>query len=149
MRDRDPAAALIGPPAALAPMPEPPFGLAAADAAVEPARVYAAVDRGVAHGAPAHLQGEAPLYLLGGPLLLQELFPDQVEHMPVVEDGPSAARLPALVVAPLGGRGAVGPGARVTAQLAGDGRLVAPYGAGDLGDALPVPAHDHDVLALV
>lgn len=88
-------------------------GLAPADAAVEAAGVDAAIDGGVAVGAPAQLERE-----------------------------------PAPLIAPLRGRGAVEPLARVALELARHRRFAAPDGAGDLGDAPPVASHQHDVLAL-
>lgn len=123
-------------------------GLAPADAAVEAAGVDAAIDGGVAVGAPAQLEREPALYLLGRPLLLQELVPDQVENSLLVERAPPAAREPAPLIAPLRGRGAVEPLARVALELARHRRFAAPDGAGDLGDAPPVASHHHDVLAL-
>lgn len=128
--------------------PEPPLGLAPADAAVEAAGVDAAIDGGVADGASAQLEREPALYLLGRPLLLQELVPDQVENALVVERAPPAAREPAPLMAPLRGRGAEEPLARVALELARRRRFAAPDGAGDLGDAPPVASHQHDVLAL-
>ena len=134
--------------AALAAAPEPPLRLMPADAAVEAPGVDAAVDRRVAHGAPSQLEREPALDLLGRPLLFQELVPYQAEHALIVEYGRPAACEPSLAVAPLRGRGAVEPRARVAPELARHRGLVAPYGAGDVGDALPLAAHQHDVLAL-
>ena len=97
--------------------------------------------------ASAQLECEPALYLLGRPLLFQELVPDQVENALVVEHAPPAARLPPLGVAPLRGRGAVEPLARVALELARHRRLAAPDGAGYPEDAPPVASHQHDVLA--
>ena len=135
VRHLDLAAPLRRAAAALAAMAQPPFRLAPADAAVEKAAAYAAVDGCVADGASAQLEREPAPYLLGRPLLFQELVPDQVENALVVERAPPAARLPPLGVAPLRGRGAVEPLARVALELARHRRLAASDGAGYLGDA--------------
>ena len=135
--------------AALAAMAQPSLRLAPADAAVEETTAYAAVDGRVADGASAQLEREPALYLLRRPLLFQELVPDQREHVLVVEHASPAARLPPLGVAPLRGRGAVEPLARVALELARHRRLAAPDSAGYLADAPPVASHQHDALALM
>ena len=148
VRDLDLAAPLRRSLAALPAMAQPLGRLSAADARIEAPRPYGAVDGRVAHGAGAQLEREPALDLLGRPLLVQELVPDQREHGLVIQYRGPAARESALGVAPLRRRRAVEALARVARELARDGRLVPADRAGDLAYALAVSAHHHDVLAL-
>ena len=136
----------LPPPAAA---PEPRRRLAAAYAAVELARADPAVDRRVADGEAGALEEDPALQLLGRPAPLEHVRPDELEPLGVVEQAGAAARRPPLLVAPLGGRGAVEARARVARELPRDGRLVPAYRAGDLADALPLPEEAHDVLPLL
>lgn len=150
-----PPAPLLAPgrPPALPPVAQPPGRPSAAGAAVEEPRVDAAVDRRVAHGARPELEREPALDLLRGPLLVQELAPDELERLGVVQDARSGAGLPPLLVARLRRAGAVvrvrgRGGAHVAPELPRHGRLVPADRLRDLRDAPALAPHHRYVLAL-
>ena len=129
--------------------------LALALAVLLPATAWVARSlRATELGAPAGLEPDPARDLLGRPAVLEDLALDQRAQRRVVEQPLAAAAQPPLLVAPLGGRGAVerpvGPRpARVAPQLPRHGRLVAPDLAGDPADPGALPAKAHDVLALL